>query len=930
MFSKNKLFKSLSTCAAFSILSTNFLQAKGSATLNNTKSTLNSSKPVGKKHSNKGLKSKKVISQNKTFNLNTMIDGTLLNDGEDSLNDSRPVAKKGRSHKKVKNKRSVAQNKTFNLNKIINDVSKFLGHLNFNKIINDIYKFASSPLVYPSLLTFPPVLLAILLSSDGNNSKNKKNNKKLPNKPSEKELTDPSSSRDVNGKGSGKSGNASSGQKSPGEYEKWSEEDRDFLVGCLVIFFIVAAVLFLIFKPNRLPSESELDKWKVGFIDDFGRLYTDISDLNKNKNKGNNILKNINKFKKVFYKRVANGNFIKERANEQEKFIPDSVFPEENKEIKEEYGINEDKYKYKDVYKALPVLDWDGCNCSVLSAFYLMYSPEYKYFYCILRALCETEEELLLKCLDIVLENESTKTKKPFLFSEIGHDRVSVFKKFKDLGEEEQKELLKFYIQKKLGGLDELPKFKDGEDYVKMENRVIGNLKKKYGDEKIGFGTYRGGRLFQVVDTIKCFGFFLGNSGGELDSYTVEEFKGIEEIGEFFTNAKILNIFYGATSACALLGEKKEDKTLVIKQCDETQGDEDAIYLRLDREKFIDGPLPVNGHCSIGKETWDIEGLKKEFPEIKFNAKELFEKFKEDEKNYYKKIFSGDKNANPKKYNNYTENQYVEEKIKESREKFDEQEIKNYIDQGYCPISVVKQLVRKKIQKEKNINLSDNEYEKMWSDDTVFFLKDNPGRDIVDPQTGKIFYGADNLPVLGKSVTVNVRKKRDDEKGRNFGYGEQQKVYIAAISIHEPGHWSCFQPKYKWDSKRGEYVISRWVRLSCSGGGHKFYGNIDAWNYILEKLRFVQNEAGRKNILTRVITQEEIEACPEYYIMDEEGNMGKEKDIRPGALEENKVGYIPPEWRAVFKNYEENGATTQGEKNENNINNEFDINTNSN
>lgn len=551
--------------------------------------------------------------------------------------------------------------------------------------------------------------------------------------------------------------------------------------------------------------------------------------------------------------------------------------------------------------------------------------------------LCKTDEELLLKCLDIVLKNESTKTKKPFLFSEIGWDKTTVYKKFEQLSTQDKKNLLKFYIEKKLGPLEKLSLFEDGESANKMEDRVIGTLRVGNRKNGVGFGTFRKGRQIQAVDTLKCFGFFVGNNSGDFqDNISVEEFKDIE-IGEFFTNSKILHFSWGTTTDSALLGEKKEDDTFIIKQCDKSQGDEGTIYLKLDSENFIDGPLPVVGHFSIIKEKWKLRDSENEFS-AQNGEVELFKIFEKDEEEYYRKELAEYKKNNPKKYQNYDEGGYIMQKILERRKNFPDKTVNDYIGEGYLPLSVAKRLVKEKIEKDGH-SINGGDYEKMWSHDTVFHL---------DPP----YKGDKCVPVLGKSVTVSVKKKKDDEKGCNFGYGKKQKVYIAAISVHDGiskgGHWYCLQPKYKWDDKRNEYVISTWVKLSCFGTGHEFLNKEKAKKFLQDCLSQKSGNSDaqkHKNVPMRVITQEEIEACPEYYIMDEKGNMGE--GIRPGALKMKERGvspYIPPEWRAVFKNYEENGATTQGENNiedenninnikdENNINNvknnEFDINTN--
>ena len=129
--------------------------------------------------------------------------------------------------------------------------------------------------------------------------------------------------------------------------------------------------------------------------------------------------------------------------------------------------------------------------------------------------------------------------------------------------------------------------------------------------------------------------------------------------------------------------------------------------------------------------------------------------------------------------------------------------------------------------------------------------------------------------------------------------------------------------------------------LSCTNRDHELLNKNGAEKF-LKRLFSQVGGARQKRVPMRVITQEEIEACPEYYIMDEEGNMGMENNIRPGALKKNKGGYIPKEWQDAFKQvcekYKDNGETLRGNKKENesdvnngnNINNEFKINTNSN
>lgn len=900
MFSKNKLFKSLSTCAAFSILGTNFLQAQGpSLSAGRSKSSASHSRSVVKKgRSNEKVKSNNGVPQ------------------------------------KVKNQKGVAKNKTFNLNKIINDVRKFVGHLDFNKIVNDIYKFASSPLVYPSLLTLPPVLLAILLSPEGNNDKNAK---KVQNNPSKNKPTGkPSSPSNKNS--SGKTGGAPQEHLSPIVYDEWSEEDRDFFVGCVIIFLIAVTILYLIFKPNNLYSKSKLDKEKIVFFDEKTGKFTNTSDLEKSQGKGKSInllntmcnrgdIGYLNKEEQYF--RVGNEIiYLDEQKELYEKLAHLNKTSGENntKNIKKKEKKLKKKGGPRNVYDVLPVLPWANSNCSVLSAFYLMYSPEYKVLYDILRFL---DKEVLLECLKIILNNKSLKMKKPFLFSRDENGGESSFEEFQKLGEDKQKMLLEFYAKKKLCHLKEFPEFKEGEGTVEMENRVIGNFEVRGNDgtfiEKKGFGSTRGFKCIHAVDTLKCFGFEIsGMSGDFKDNFHVE---GLEDIpvGEFFTNSKILNFYWGTTTKLPFLGEKKEENYFVIKQFDRAKGDESTIYLKLPENNFIDGPLPTTGYSSIVKENWKLGDLVKECPAEKLDEGELFKIFIENEQEYHRKDLAKKKKNKPEQWKNYDEKKYIEEQVENRRKKFTDDDVKGYIKQGYLPLGLAKKLVREKISKEKNIKLSDEEYEKMWSDDTMFRLI-------------PLYSGNDCIPLLGKTVSYQVKKDRS-EIGFSAGYREK-KIYIAAISVYggvsAGGHWYCLQPKYKWDSDREEYVISRWVKLSCLNRGHELLNKNQAEKFLRENLSYGNREA-LKNVPMRVITQEEIEACPGYYIMDEKGNMGKEKDIRPGALEKNKGGYIPEEWQDAFKQvcekYKNNGETLSGNKKENesdvnNGNNEFDINTN--
>ena len=253
----------------------------------------------------------------------------------------------------------------------------------------------------------------------------------------------------------------------------------------------------------------------------------------------------------------------------------------------------------------------------------------------------------------------------------------------------------------------------------------------------------------------------------------------------------------------------------------------------------------------------------------------------------WNKKLSLDKQSNERK--NFVKTQ-AEKKLSDLLNSRGEKIKKDISQNGFLPIGIMKKAIRKKIERKTNIKYSDEQYEKMWESGSL------------------ISHCVDGLDFFVDSVSKQVKKDSGKLKF-NDGYNNE-KMYIAAISLHSgragkegAGHWMCLQPKYKWNKDKKEYVISKWVLLNCDGRAHTIFSNKEARDFLKEKFSQSSGDSnlqGCKQSVARIITKEEIEAAPDYYIMDDYGNMGKSENIRPNALSEKKSP-IPDVWLDALK-----------------------------
>ena len=320
------------------------------------------------------------------------------------------------------------------------------------------------------------------------------------------------------------------------------------------------------------------------------------------------------------------------------------------------------------------------------------------------------------------------------------------------------------------------------------------------------------------------------------------------------------------------------------------------------------------------EDTEEIAKIAKRFIDEIFNT--LEEKILEKCEPEWDKELSVDDQHNKRK--NFVKSE-AEKKLEDLLNNYEEKKIKQDIrENGYLPISIMKKAIRKKIEEKTKINYNGEQYEKMWENGSL------------------IFHGKYGWSFFVNSVSKKVKK---DENKLKFNYGyNKEKMYIAAIPLHSGvagkdggGHWTCLQPKYKWDKNKKEYVISKWVLLNCDGRAHTIFSNKEARDFLKEKLSQRSGDSNLqccKQSVARIITKEEIEAAPNYYIMDDYGNMGKKENIRPDAISEKKSP-IPDIWLKALKevnpksleNSINNISDIDDAKNNNNSNNI--INTNS-